>query len=360
MRMVTHALSLAVILFATTSVRAQARHEISFPDLPGYVTLKCDLHMHTVFSDGEVWPTVRVREAWRQGLDVISVTDHIEYRPHDDDLPSNPHRPHEIASGPAKEMGILLPLGTEITRETPPGHFNAIFTKDNKQLDTEDFVRVIQLANEQEAFVFWNHQEWKGPEKGKWLDVHTTLFENGWLHGMEVCNGESYYPSAHAWCLEKNLTMMGNSDIHAPDLREKSGPDDHRTMTLVFAEEKTLSSLQKALIDGRTAVWFENQLIGRQPWLRPLFEAAVHVHKPHLRSKNAIWVKIDNHCDLDISLGRTGSVGPAKIDLPARTTNLVRISAPQPNEPLELPYMATNFLIAPETFMPVTLKIAAP
>ena len=38
--------------------------------------------MHSVFSDGLVWPTVRVDEAYRDGLDAISLTEHIEYRPH--------------------------------------------------------------------------------------------------------------------------------------------------------------------------------------------------------------------------------------------------------------------------------------
>ena len=44
-------------------------------------TLKCDFHIHTVFSDGKVWPDIRVAEAWQEGLDAIAITDHIEYRP---------------------------------------------------------------------------------------------------------------------------------------------------------------------------------------------------------------------------------------------------------------------------------------
>lgn len=47
------------------------RNEIRIPDLKGYRTLKCDFHIHTVFSDGTVWPTVRVEEAYREGLDAI-------------------------------------------------------------------------------------------------------------------------------------------------------------------------------------------------------------------------------------------------------------------------------------------------
>ena len=64
------------------NAQAQRRNEIQVPNLDGYTTLKCDFHMHSVFSDGLVWPTVRVDEAYREGLDAISLTEHIEYRPH--------------------------------------------------------------------------------------------------------------------------------------------------------------------------------------------------------------------------------------------------------------------------------------
>ena len=48
--------------------KAQVRNEIRVPDPEGYRTLKCDFHIHTVFSDGLVWPTVRVDEAYREGF----------------------------------------------------------------------------------------------------------------------------------------------------------------------------------------------------------------------------------------------------------------------------------------------------
>ena len=57
---------------------ANIRNEISIPGIDGYQTLKCDFHIHTVFSDGSVWPNIRVEEAWREGLDAIAMTDHIE------------------------------------------------------------------------------------------------------------------------------------------------------------------------------------------------------------------------------------------------------------------------------------------
>jgi hypothetical protein len=351
---------IVLVLLWGSLAQAQVRHEIQFPDLPGYQTLKCDFHMHTMFSDGMVWPTVRVNEAWRQGLDAISVTDHIEYQPHKNDVPTKHNRPYELVAGPARQMNLLLPRGAEITRDTPPGHFNAIFLSDVNPLETEDLVEVFKRANQQGAFLFWNHQGWKGPEAGRWLEIHTTLYENKLLHGMEVCNGDEYYPDAHRWCLEKNLTMLGNSDIHDPDLRKQSAPDDHRTMTLVFAKERRLASVKEALVERRTAVWFQDQLIGRQELLEPLFAQCIRVAKPHLRSKDAVWVVIRNLCDLEIKLQRTGKLGPPQVTLPARSTILAKIGLRTPQEPAELSYTAVNFLIAPGKGLPVTLKIEGP
>jgi len=77
-----------------------ARNLLSQP--AGQVTLKCDFHTHTVFSDGNVWPTVRVDEAWREGLDAIAVTDHIEYRPHKDDLGDKLNRSYELMTERAR------------------------------------------------------------------------------------------------------------------------------------------------------------------------------------------------------------------------------------------------------------------
>ncbi|HVG14570.1 MAG TPA: hypothetical protein VM935_06405, partial [Chitinophagaceae bacterium] len=47
---------------------------LKFPDIAGYKTIKCDLHQHTVFSDGNVWPNIRVQESLKDGLDAISLT----------------------------------------------------------------------------------------------------------------------------------------------------------------------------------------------------------------------------------------------------------------------------------------------
>jgi hypothetical protein len=140
-----------------STAQEATRHEINIPDIPGYITLKCDFHMHTVFSDGLVWPTVRVTEAWRDGLDAISITDHIEYLPHRNDITVNFNRGYDLALPVANKYGIILIKGAEITRPMPPGHLNALFLKDISLLDTADFMMAIKAAIDQGAFVFWNH-----------------------------------------------------------------------------------------------------------------------------------------------------------------------------------------------------------
>ncbi|MHB1034351.1 MAG: Sb-PDE family phosphodiesterase [Pirellulales bacterium] len=351
--------SLAIFLLANSASAEAARREIQFPDLPGYQTLKCDLHMHTVFSDGSVWPPVRMNEAWRQGLDVVAITDHIEYQPHKADVPTNHVRPYELAAGRAAETNLLLVKSSEITRDTPPGHFNALFLTDPKALDTKDFEEAMHQASLQKAFVFWNHQGWKGEEKGRWLEVHTRLFDKKEFQGMEVANGDEYFPTAHQWCLDKNLTMLGNSDIHDPDLRKASTSADHRTMTLVFAKARTQEAVKEALLQGRTAVWYQDQIIGRKEWLEPLFAASIQVAPPHLRTQDAVWVQIRNVSSADLCL-QTTAKKPVQLVLPAQATTLLKIATKKPNEPIEKAYTVTNFLVAPKTGLPVTIRVPGP
>ena len=46
---------------------------------------------------------------------------------------------------------LLFPRGAEITRDTPPGHFNAVFTTDNGELETKDLLDAVKRASEQGA-----------------------------------------------------------------------------------------------------------------------------------------------------------------------------------------------------------------
>lgn len=57
------------------------------------------------FSDGKVWPDQRVNEAWNEGLDVIAITDHIEYRPNKEIVKGDFNTSYEIAKNEAMLLG---------------------------------------------------------------------------------------------------------------------------------------------------------------------------------------------------------------------------------------------------------------
>ena len=65
----------------TIRTSVKARNEIVIPQVNGYNVYKADFHTHSVYSDGQVTPEWRVNEAWYDGLDIIAITEHIEYRP---------------------------------------------------------------------------------------------------------------------------------------------------------------------------------------------------------------------------------------------------------------------------------------
>ncbi|MDO5570174.1 MAG: Sb-PDE family phosphodiesterase [Bacteroidales bacterium] len=269
---------------------------LKFPDFDGYKTLKCDFHVHTVFSDGVVWPTTRVDEAVREGLDAIAITDHIEYRPHKDDIKADLNRSYDIAKAAADKKKLLLIRGSEITRQMPPGHLNAIFTKDNNALDTPEWRDALKEAKAQGAFIFWNHPGWKKqqPDTTLWWNEHTEIFNNGYMQAIEVGNTRSYYPEAHGWCLEKKLAMFANSDIHQPtNVVFNFDKGEHRFITLVFAKERSLDGIREAIDNGRTVAYMKESLVGPEEYLKTIFEKGIKV-KEYNKSKNDIQITVVN------------------------------------------------------------------
>lgn len=338
----------------------EARTPVNIPDVPGYITLKADFHIHTVFSDGLVWPTVRAEEAWRQGLDAIAITDHLEYQPHKADVTTNHNRSYEIAKGAGDGLELLVVKGSEITRSMPPGHLNAIFLKDSSLLAVKVWTNAVQAAADQNAFIFWNHPGWDAQTTNGlvlWYPEHTYLVEKGQLHGIEVVNGRDYYPEAHRWAIERKLTMLSNSDVHAPIAHDYHVHtiQDHRPITLVFATERTQAALKEALLARRTAVYSGNRLIGDEAFLRPIFDRSLKFNRAKLtlKEKQAATVQVSNSSDIDYELElvkKDSQVSaPTKLTLPAGKT--VRFSlrrAAGPGELIPPTYRVTNLLVGPE------------
>ena len=244
------------------------RTEVILPQVNGYNVYKADLHTHTVYSDGAVLPKFRVEEAWRDGLDIMAVTEHVEYRPAEEAfveyLEKYTDKKYKKAKntriGNAKSLdkdGIMVDLntcvresqqlarkygltiipGAEITRDgTTVGHFNALFTTDNNLIYDPDPVVAVRNAKAQNALVMHNHPGWRKAS----LDMtptEKTVYEEGLIDGVEVMNGAEFYPGIIDRVKKYGAFISANSDIHASTSGDYRVGGAIRPMTLVFAKD---------------------------------------------------------------------------------------------------------------------------
>lgn len=379
---------IAPLLLMSAVIQAQVenidRLEVKVPDIPGYHTLKCDFHLHTIFSDGTVWPSVRVTEAWEYGYDAIAITDHIEGKPYRKHVPIDYNAPNEIAKNEGAIKDIIVIGGVEITRNMPPGHINGIFIEDANKIVTDrvrdrfkrfkamtgdyafvdsidrhhqDYLIAMEAVKAQDGFSFWNHP---GPP-GKYDSLtiypeHLDLIKKGLLHGVEVSGWGAYWPEAFQWCLDYDLALLSNSDYHYPHgISNKSSRSARRNMTLVFAEERTEASIKEALRANRSAIWVNEMVIGRQEHIEPLFYHAITLSKPHfVDSRRRKYVKIKNESDFLLEIEFTSGKAGGYFDdiyLEARTSQILVF---EPGADV-MEGIVRNFHVAPHT--PLAIKL---
>jgi 3',5'-nucleoside bisphosphate phosphatase len=351
-------LIIIVLLFTSVCFTGQGqRKTVNLPDLPGYVTLKCDFHMHTVFSDGNVWPTVRVGEAYRDGLDAIAITDHLEYTPKKDFIPVDHNAAWKIAEGTARDFNLILIHGAEITRKMPPGHVNALFLQDASLLAADSVMDAYAAAIKQGAFLQWNHPGWRSQEPDgipKMYEIHKALIEKGWLHGIEFFNGSEYYPIVLTFCKQYNLAVMANSDNHGVISEEYTEPSyTNRPMTLVFAKARTLEALREAMFARRTLAYFRDMIAGKEEYAKPFFYQSISVGKPYFENEKSIYFEVTNSSDVPFYLVNGIPEAPQSITLAANGVTRVvvskKVAAP-------LLYDVKNVLIGQDEDLKVELK----
>lgn len=346
------------LLYAVAGFTVSGQRKIvNIPDLPGYMTLKCDFHMHTVFSDGVVWPTVRIDEALRDGLDAIAITDHIEYNPKDDFIPVDHNAAWKIGEQYAKERNFILVHGTEITRKMPPGHVNALFIQDASLLNVDSVMDAYAAAIKQGAFLQWNHPGWKSQESDgipKLYKIHKDLIAKGWLHGIEFFNEREYYPLVMTFCRQNNLAVMANSDIHGVISEEYPATfNTNRPMTLVFAKERTPDALKEALFAGRTLAYFNDIIAGKEEYAKPFFYKCISVGKPYHQDDKSIYFEITNRSDIPFYLVNGKAEAPESITLTANSVTRVVVSM---KAVLPLTYDVKNIITGEDEVLNVELN----
>lgn len=326
-------LLIAALLVSATAT-ATVPHKFNVPDIPGYMTLKGDFHIHTCFSDGQTWPYTRVEEAYYDDLDIISITDHNESRHRDmvDEgyfVGSKCTRDasYELASKAAKKFDILVIHGSELTRGLRifPGHFNTHFItdgeavanaaesqdnkiKDDVKREEAGILNGLREAKRQGAFLVWNHPNWEkqAPNSTEWWPIQEKVFQEGLMQGIEIENHlVGFCPEAFHWAMERNLTIVSGTDAHYSMTTEVDyEKGDHRSMTFVFAKERTLEGVREALDNHRTAVYAYDCVYGRDEYIRPLLKGIIEVTKVKY-SKGKVTFSLVNNSSIPVVFSKT-------------------------------------------------------
>jgi predicted metal-dependent phosphoesterase TrpH len=305
--------------------RLSVRKEVALPQVNGYNVYKADLHTHTIYSDGQVLPKFRVREAWRDGLDVMAVTEHIEHRPVeetmvnylekyvDDKYPKAKNNriggkyfPDEDgimvdlnssvkeAQAAAKQYGLTIIPGSEITRSgNKVGHFNALFTTDNNTIYDDDPLTSIRNAKAQGALVMHNHPGWTKTSLN-YTEVEKAAYDEGLIDGVEVVNGMEFYPKCIERAQEKGLFVSANTDEHTATSFDFGSQGYLRPMTLILAKDKSLEALREALEAKRTLALAFDNLSGNEQLLKDFFTASFRTEQVSVDKKGVATVLVTN------------------------------------------------------------------
>ena len=337
--------------------RTLQRVHINLPEIDGYTPYKADLHTHTIFSDGHTSMEARVREAWADGLDIIAVTEHLEYRPHEKNLvkylkgytngaeakdfnfvkenrPASAESikvdlnyPVEIARKEAKRYDLTIVPGIEITRkEGEYCHFNALFTTDNNAVYAPETIESIRNAKKQGALVMHNHPGWTHKDM-KITKYEKRVYDAGLLDGIEIMNGEEFYPQAIERAKKYNLFVSSNTDIHYASGETYGKHGSLRNMTIIYAKDKSLKSLREAIDARRTLAYSFGTLAGDKELLRKFFEASVSARKTIDDLKGRGEIIISNNSSIDWLLCREGD---KMVELKANSSIIVRFSPSKP------------------------------
>ncbi len=308
------------------------RQEIIIPQVNGYNVYKADLHTHTIYSDGSVTPEYRVKEAWLDGLDVMACTEHIEYRRWEGvmlqflkghvgpdakasgnkDAKVDFNLANKISVNAAAAYGLTLIPGAEITRNAPTvGHYNALFVSDVNTIWDADPIQAIRNARKQGAVIMHNHPGWSRTTASM-NEVEKKAYEEKLIDGVEIMNGQEFYPSIVARASELGLFVAANTDIHSTTAQDYASQNLTRDMTLILAKDKSLPALKEALLARRTLAYAYEQLAGEEQLLKDFFVACVKFETISVDDKGRRKMIMTNISSIPFKL-QFGNGGPADL-----------------------------------------------
>jgi hypothetical protein len=157
--------------------------------------------------------------------------------------------------------------------------------------------------------------------------------------------------------------MMGSSDIHGLiDWRYHVSQGGHRPVTLVFAKEKSKAGIKEALLNRRTAVWFNNTLIGRQEYIIPLLQQSITIETARYNKETSVLaITLKNNSDADFIMENktkyTLHRNPDVFTVKANSTTALEIKTIDKLDKMDLIVKVLNAVTAPKTHPVVTWHV---
>ena len=320
-----------------SNVVAARRTEITLPKVNGYTCYKADFHTHTMFSDADLTPRQRVREAWHDGLDIVCLSDHLEYRRQEQSM-LNALAPYNADGKPytyypanidfvksdrimgvkcnfdaiydetkafieSEGLPLMLVKGIELSREPfKLGHFSALFVKDISSLYNGDIKQALRNVHAQGGLVIHNHPAYRRTTSDKSKE-QMELYNEGLIDGVEIVNDMTFYPKMIRRAIEEDLIMIGASDIHRPTTETYGFRGHFRTMTFIMAKECTEKAIREALKKRRTIAYSGGQLMGEERLLSDFFNAAIECKVLREdKSRGVMWLRFRNESSISFSI----------------------------------------------------------
>ena len=316
------------------------RYEIVLPNVNGYNLYTADLHMHTTYSDGTLNVKGRTQEAWRDGLDIIVSSDHMSIRPvegtegqttTDEVKAKRGARVAKSATAVVKmgeSLGLLVIPGVELTGDArTQGHFNALFTTDNKAIYDYDGIQAIRNARAQGALIMHNHPGWRHKTLDRTPFEEQAYAEN-LVDGVEIMNGYYFYPRAIEEAKSRKWFMAATTDIHATTAQTYREKGYLRNMTIVFAKDLTLKDIRESLEARRTLAYSFGVVAGEEALLKEFFTASIKTKKLVV-NKKSVQVQLTNTTSIPYVI-RVGKGNPTYI--PALSSVIVSARVGKPVE----------------------------
>ena len=149
------------------------------------------------------------------------------------------------------------------------------------------------------------------------------------------------------------VSLTGSTEYH---------PEGIDQLPLLFAREKTQSSLKRALKKGQTVVWFNKKLLGKSDFLIPLINSSLSIHSAsYIRNSTIVHVVLTNNSDAPYVLRNQSTYdfynNTDLIMVPPHGEAIIDVRTIDKKRKFEMKFEVLNALTAPATHPVITILV---